>query len=124
MPLYDVSKSQYTDVPVQIHPHFGKWNVYVPKDEREFREMAMAALKQFEKKKLAMRIASVNAYLKRLEIAHEVDVHTSEQEWVDIYWTLYRNHCICIGYNVATPEIKRMYGLPRSPRRQSSHLSD
>jgi len=117
--LHDVTNGSYTNQPVKIHPSYGKWNEYIPKDKEEFNKIGRKIVSAFDESKIGIRISSVNAALKYIgSNMEQVNFESSVNEWVDAYWELYRNRFINVGYAMDDRSIKQFFARPVEVRNQ------
>ena len=117
--LSDVTNGSYTNHPVKIHPTYGKWNEYIPKDQDEFKTIGRTIVSAFDESKIGIRISSVNAALKYIgSKMTQVNFESTVNEWVDVYWELYRNRFINVAYSMDDKSIKQFFARPLEARKR------
>ena len=109
--LIDVTNGGYTQKRVSIHRCYGVWDEYVPANEQEFRAVGCKVVRSFDIKKIGVRLASVNGALHFIGLPSEsmMSFESSDAEWVEAYWILYRNHFLCVGYLSEDKSIKQFF---------------
>jgi len=111
----------YSNYRVNIPQYYGEWNEYFPPSEEAFREIATAIVIAFSSNKRGIRIASVNAALKHLDISMHVNYESTLDEWVDAYWQLYRRGFIYVAYRVDDRARKQMFAYSSNDMARTMH---
>lgn len=120
--LKDASNGCYSKQRIRIHPHYGVWLEYIPPSEADFRSKARTIIRAFSSNKKSLRIASINAAMRHIDSTlAPINFESSEDDWVDAYWELYRHHFIQMAYSKERPEVKQMFARPsRDHQRRTS----
>jgi len=84
--LLDVSKGQYTTIPVSSGSHYQGWCQFIPASEEETRVTIQQILPTYDPLNASVRIASVNSALNGLGLADKrVNFLSSEKGPIGAY---------------------------------------
>ena len=118
--LKDVTQGSFTKKKIHLHPHYGVWYVYIPPTEEDFREKALKIVRNFASNKIGIRIASINAALKYIEAkTTPVNFESTEEDWVEAHWILYKHNFIDMAYSKERPDIFQMFARPTESRKRN-----
>ena len=111
----------YSNYRINIPQYYGEWHEYFPPSEEAFREIAEDIVTAFNRNKMGIRIASVNAALRHLGLSTRVNYESTLDEWIENYWQLYRSGFICVAYRVDDRSRKQMFACSSNDMARTMH---